>query len=139
MAVATLDPSHPTTAQAARRIAADETAIWRRLLTDPATGQLLEYGRSSYRPPANLKDFVLARDRRCVFPGCRRSARHCELDHGDPYCTGGKTCPHNLHPLCTRHHHAKHNAGWTVQRLDDGSYRWTAPTGHTHLIPPPES
>jgi hypothetical protein len=134
-----LDGYGPITAQAARRIAADPTGTWRRLLTDPATGQVLDYGRTTYRPPPNLKDFALARDRRCVFPGCRRSARTCELDHADPYCTGGQTCPHNLHPLCTRHHHAKHNAGWTVRRQEDGSYHWTAPTNHTYTVPPPDS
>jgi len=135
---ADLDGHGPITAQTARRIAADPTATWRRLLTDPATGQLLEYGRTTYRPPANLADHVIARDKRCVFPHCRRPARHCDLDHAEAWCTGGETCEHNLHPLCTRHHHAKHNAGWTVQRPDDGSYRWTAPTGHVHIVPPPD-
>ncbi|HEY3631968.1 MAG TPA: DUF222 domain-containing protein, partial [Jatrophihabitantaceae bacterium] len=135
---AELDGYGPITAQAARRIAADMSGTWRRLLTDRATGQLLEYGRRTYRPPANLADFVLARDRHCVFPGCRRPARHCDLDHAEAWCTGGKTCEHNLHPLCRRHHHAKHNAGWQVSRQDDGSYLWTAPTGHTQLVPPPD-
>jgi hypothetical protein len=135
---AELDGYGPITAQAARRIAADETSTWQRLVTDPVNGQLVELGRSTYRPPRDLADYVRARDRRCVFPGCRRSARHCEIDHADPWCTGGHTCEHNLHPLCTRHHHAKHNAGWQVRRLDDGSFRWTAPTGHIHIVPPPD-
>jgi len=77
---ADLEGYGPITAQMARRIAADETGTWRRLLTDPATGQLLEYGRNTYRPPRNLADHVIARDRTCVFPHCRRPARHCDLD-----------------------------------------------------------
>jgi hypothetical protein len=133
---ADLDGHGPITAHAARRIAADQTGTWRRLITDPTTGQLLEYGRATYRPPANLTDFVIARDKTCVFPHCRRPARHCDLDHGDPYCTGGQTCQHNLHPLCRRHHRAKHDAGWQVQHQADGSYHWTSPTGHTHHRPP---
>src|SRR4051812_10446633 len=52
----------------ARRIAADAT--WTRLLTDPATGELLDYGRTTYEPPQNLKNFVDVRDRVCVMPGC---------------------------------------------------------------------
>jgi hypothetical protein len=138
-APAELDGYGPITAAAARAIAADPTGTWRRLLTDPATGQLLEYGRTTYRPPTNLADFIIARDPHCVFPTCRRPARTCELDHADPYCTGGVTCPHNLHPLCRRHHHTKHNASWTIHRQHDGTYHWTAPTGHTYTIPPPDS
>jgi hypothetical protein len=133
-----LDGVGPITAQAARHIAADQTGTWRRLLTDPATGQLLDYDRKTYRPPANLTDHVIARDRTCIFPHCSRPARHCELDHGDPWCTGGHTNADLLHPLCTRHHHAKHNAGWTVERQPDGTYHWTDPTGHTHVVHPPD-
>jgi hypothetical protein len=39
----------PITAQAARRIAGHGT--WRRLLTDPASGVLLDYGTTRYTPP----------------------------------------------------------------------------------------
>ena len=39
-------------------------------------------------------------------------------------------------PLCCRHHHCKHQAGWTPQRLPDGSIEWTSPTGHTYVEPP---
>jgi hypothetical protein len=133
---ADLDGHGPITAQAARRIAADPTGTWRRLLTDPASGQLLEYGRQTYRPPANLADFVIARDKRCVFPHCRRPARHCDLDHAEAWCTGGETCEHNLHPLCRRHHRAKHDAGWTVRHRADGAYHWTSPTGHVTTVRP---
>jgi hypothetical protein len=133
---AELDGYGPITADTARRIAADQSGTWRRILTDPTTGQLLEYGRTTCRPPANLADHVIARDRTCVFPHCRRPAKHCEVDHGDPWCTGGHTNADALHPLCTRHHHARHNAGWTIQRTDDGSYLWTDPTGHTYTVHP---
>src|SRR5882757_8571483 len=135
---ADLDGYGPITAATARRIASDETGTWRRLLTDPATGQLLEYGRSTYRPPRNLADHVIARDKTCVFPHCRRPARLCDLDHREDWCTGGETCEHNLHPLCERHHYAKHNAGWTVTRQQDGTYHWTATTNHHYVIHPPD-
>src|SRR5659263_557180 len=36
----------------ARRIAADPRSTWRRLLTDPASGRGLEFGRRAYRPRA---------------------------------------------------------------------------------------
>jgi hypothetical protein len=127
----------PITADTARRIAADESGTWRRLLTDPATGALLDYGRSTYRPPKDLAQFVITRDRTCVFPGCRRPAHRSDLDHGTPYDAGGATDRHNLHPLCRRHHRAKHEAGWHIQRHPDGTYTWTAPTGHHYRTRPP--
>jgi hypothetical protein len=135
---AELDGYGPISAQTARRIAADQTGTWRRILTDPATGQILEYGRKTYRPPANLADHVITRDKTCVFPHCRRPAKHCEIDHGDPWCTGGHTNADALHSLCTRHHHARHNAGWTVTRQPDGSYHWTDPTDHHYTVHPPD-
>jgi hypothetical protein len=38
--------------------------------------------------------------------------------------------------LCRRHHHTKHEAGWAVQRLPDGTTHWTTPTGRVHDKPP---
>jgi hypothetical protein len=98
----------PIPAAVARRLAADQTGTWRRLLTDPATGQLLDYGHTTYRPPRDLADFVMARDQVCTFPGCRRRAHRCELDHRTPYQHGGPTNPENLAALCKRHHTGKH-------------------------------
>jgi Domain of unknown function (DUF222) len=141
---ADLDGYGPITAAMARRIAADPTGTWRRLLTDPATAQLLDYGRTTYRPPTALTDHVLARDRTCVFPGCPRSARRCDLDHDQPWTTGGTTAVDNLHalcrrhPLCRRHHSAKHHAGWQHQPHPDGTHHWTAPTGHIYTTHPPD-
>jgi len=36
----------------------DPNSNWSRLITDPDTGQLLSVGRTKYRPPADLDDFV---------------------------------------------------------------------------------
>lgn len=57
----------PIPAALARAIAADPTGTWRRLVTDP-TGRLLDYGRTTYRPPTALADHVRARDWTCRFP-----------------------------------------------------------------------
>jgi hypothetical protein len=65
----------PIPASVARRLAADESGTWRRLVTDPVTGQLLDYGQDTYRPPKDLAEFVIARDQTCTFPGCERPAR----------------------------------------------------------------
>ncbi|MBX9246200.1 DUF222 domain-containing protein [Actinotalea ferrariae] len=42
----------------------------------------------------------------------------------------------NLHALCRHHHNAKTHGGWTPVRRDDGTTRWTSPTGRRHDRPP---
>lgn len=72
-------PSH--TERAAVAIAFQRklpTSTWRRLVTDEV-GQLLDYGRSTYKPPQDLIDFVTARDAVCRFPHCGCNSRRCEL------------------------------------------------------------
>jgi Domain of unknown function (DUF222)/HNH endonuclease len=132
-----LDGYGPITAALARRIATDQTGTWRRLLTDP-TGQLLDNGRKTYRPPANLTHHIIARDQTCTFPGCRRPAKHCDLDHGEAWSDGGATTTDNISALCRRHHNAKHHAGWRVHRRRDGTPEWTSPTGHRYRVPVPD-
>ncbi len=129
----------PIPAALARRIAADPTGTWRRLVTDPLSGALLDYARSTYRPPADLADFVLARDQTCTFPGCARPAHRCDLDHQAPYDDGGPTAEPNLAALCRRHHRAKHEAGWSVHRdPHTRASNWTSPTGHPYQSEAPE-
>jgi uncharacterized protein DUF222 len=118
----------------ARAIAADPTGTWRRLVTDEQ-GRLRDYGRTTYRPPVALADHVRARDGTCRFPTCNRRAPHCELDHILARNEDGTTSATNLHALCARHHHAKHEAGWTVTRHGDTSTEWTSPSGHRYVKP----
>lgn len=120
-------------ASVAREIAAD--AKWKRFITEPLTGNLLDYGRESYLPPQALKDFLIARDRRCRFPGCRRSAHLSDLDHAKSWDSGGETSPSNLGALCRRHHRLKTHAGWKVESFADGSCTWTSPAGKIFFTP----
>ena len=46
------------------------------------------------------------------------------------------TSADNLSALCKRHHLAKHQAGWRLHRQFDGTYSWTAPTGHQYRSGP---
>ena len=107
----------PIPSSLARAVAADPTGTWRRLITDDQ-GTLIDYGRRRYRPTKPLERFVRARDRECQFPGCHRGATRCEIDHRVAWADGGPTDADNLICLCTRHHHAKHEGGWTVARLE---------------------
>jgi hypothetical protein len=124
----------PIPASMARDIAARPDSVWHRLVTDDH-GRLLDYGRTTYRPPAALADHVRAFDQRCVFPGCTRRAQDCDLDHLTSWFDGGQTNPDNLAAECPRHHQMKHEHGWSVERLPDGTVRWTSPTGHHYHRP----
>jgi hypothetical protein len=69
----------PVDALQARALAAG--GVWRRLVTDPLSGAVLDVGRRRYRPPAALVEHVRARDRRCARPGCEVDAGRSDLDH----------------------------------------------------------
>ncbi len=89
-----------------------------------------------------MRETVVLRDAHCVFPGCRRDSRTCDLDHITEYLPmedggpPGQTRPGNLAPLCRTHHRVKTHTAWHYKRLDDGSYEWTAPTGHQYRVTP---
>ncbi len=130
----------PIPATVARALAVDGT--WQRLVAEPVTGHLLDLGHTTYRPSQELRDYLVARDRTCQFPGCWRPAERSELDHIDPYRTQthpgqrGPTSSHNMGCLCKRHHQLKTLHGWTLTRQADGSLRWTSRSGRTYDVPP---
>lgn len=108
---------------------------WKRFITDPITGALLDYGREIYEPPQALVDFLLARDRTCRFPGCRAPARSGDLDHAQSWESGGETSMANLGALCRRHHQLKTHGGWQLESKSDGSCLWTSPHGKQYTVP----
>ena len=120
-------------ASLARSLAADSR--WRRFITEPTTGALLDFGRESYEPPQPLVDFLLARDRTCRFPGCRAPAYLSDLDHAQSWESGGTTSAANLGALCRRHHRLKTHGGWKLESSIDGSCLWTSPHGKRYPVP----
>ena len=101
---------------------------WRRLVTDPASGVVIDVGRTRYRPPAGLADLVRARDRACVFPTCQTPAERCDIDHLTAWSQGGTTSLDNLVTLCEAHHRLKHTPGWTLTRDQaSGILSWHTP------------
>jgi hypothetical protein len=87
---------------------------------------------AGYSPPRSLRNLVTIRQRRCAFPGCRRPARRCDLDHTVPYDQGGTTCECNLAPLCRRHHQAKQAPGWRLTQDQPGVMTWRTPSGRVY-------
>jgi len=111
-------------------------ADWRRLIIEPVTGFLLDHGSVIYRPPVELADYMMARDRRCRFPGCNTRATICDVDHNIP-APRGNTSATNCFCLCRRHHRLKTFGGWTVTLQPDGSCLWTSPGGRQFASDPP--
>lgn len=134
---ATLAGSGPIPLDTAKLWAADAPE-WRRVLTDPFTGTVLDVERRAYRVPADLRRLLGLRHPSCVFPGCSRPSKECDIDHRKRWADGGHTSSVNLAPECVRHHPVKDESLWSLEREPDGSLSWTSPTGaHVWVDPPP--
>lgn len=119
-------------ARTARQLAADPTGTWRRLLVDD-DGRLVSRSRA-YRPPPTMAALILARDRTCRFPGCRRT--RLDIDHIIEHDRGGPTEPSNLAGLCRTHHNLKTHGLWDY-RIDPetGDAHWADRHGHAAIQP----
>jgi hypothetical protein len=126
----------PIPAAVARVLAGD--ADWQRWVRDPVEGHLLDLGRERYRPNQAMREFVIARDQRCTFPGCSMPAWRCDLDHAVGWSDGGDTSSANLQALCRRHHTAKTSGRWSMTRATDGAAEWQRQpvgAGRTYRVP----
>ncbi|WP_159440579.1 HNH endonuclease signature motif containing protein [Tersicoccus phoenicis] len=149
----------PIAASDARDLAARAASFMIAVIADqidapgPAPGDaarvvpvVLTNGRQ-YRIPDRLRNALQIRDGTCRFPGCRRSAATCDIDHVVPWADGGETTPQNLGHACRKHHVLKHHSGWSVEAESpdtgagvgtDGSDRliWTSPAGRRYVSEP---
>jgi hypothetical protein len=118
-----------------QRIFDPDLAIWSRLVFDPLSGTLLDYGRTTYRPPAPLRRFVVTRDGGCTNPVCERTHRDADvdLDHLQEWENGGATSAANLgsgHEAC---HVGRHATGWTITHdAEQGTVTWTDRFGNSY-------
>jgi hypothetical protein len=126
----------PVIADVARKLAKDPDNKLRVIIYDEATGEPTHIVTTTRNPTAHQRRSVQARDRRCIFPGCRMPSRQCDIDHTKAVAAGGETCECNLAPLCRHDHCIKHQHGWTYQRLPDGRWQWTTRLGHTYTTSP---
>ena len=125
----------PVPGEVGREIASF-AAWWRRLVTEPVDGHLLDYGTKTYLPEP-LRRFVLARDGGCRNPGCTtRAASRMQMDHAEEFPTGASDTA-NCGALCTTCHQLK-TAGYAdiTNSLADGSCDWTTAWGQTIHVPP---
>ncbi len=130
----------PITADQARTLAAD--GVWRRLLTDPISGVLLDYGRDLYRPPQVLRDFVRTRDVTSTFPTDNAPAHRAEIDHAQAWEDGGATDADNCHALSGWINRAKSGTAGRPCRCPTARCAGphppeSSPTGHPPRSDPP--
>jgi len=92
--------------------------------------QPIDLGKLTYTPSDPQRRGLVARDKHCFVPGCKRKARWCEGHHVIPW-PNGPTNLTNLVLVCNRHHKLIHagilqlhanphtpGAPWTVHRAD---------------------
>jgi hypothetical protein len=90
----------------------------------------------AYRPPPRLRELVVARDRTCRSPVCRRPAWQGDLDHTVPFDAGGPTCSCNLGGFCRSDHRLKQRQHWQVSQPEPGIFVWTTPSGRQYVTRP---
>jgi hypothetical protein len=105
-------------------------------MLDDADGEPLNVGRKTRSIPTALHRALRARDRGCRFPGCTHQ-RFVDGHHIVHWADGGETSLGNLVSLCRRHHRLVHEGGYSVRRLDDGAFAFTAPQRRPIWLAPP--
>ena len=115
-------------AETSRRIACDAATVVMRHARD---GTVLDVGHKTRTIPPALRRALVARDRRCRFPGC--VCRHCDAHHVRHWADGGGTRLDNLLLLCRRHHRAVHEEGFKVELRGGVEARFFWPDGR--LLP----
>jgi hypothetical protein len=132
----TLADGEPLAAHIVRDLAYAAGSTWRRLVTDPVTGEAIELTSTSYTPPARLREAIHARDGTCRAPGSTLPAERCDLDHDLPWDQGGATSAANLSAKSRRPHGHKTRGQWSTTRSPDGTIVWTTGTGRQYSTYP---
>ena len=133
---ASLEGYGPIDIATAKKLAAAAPSFFR-ILTHPITGTILDIDKTTLRIPADMRRWLEIRDQICIFPGCGKRARHCEIDHTKDRQYGGITKVTNLGHMCKKHQMEKHHTLWEPEHMPNGRIRWTSPTGHVVEGDPP--
>jgi hypothetical protein len=127
---AILDGYGPIPPSMARRLVAEGSGSFYRVLIDPRDGAPLEIGRASYRVRKAQRQWLRLRDAKCPFPGCNNNSLDNDADHLLAWADGGTTGISNLGQPCPKHHRLKHHSGWTPTTASKNTPPgWTSPTG----------
>ena len=100
---------------------------FRRLVWD-GKGVIIDFGRSRRRLSPQAEKAVRAVHSTCVWPGCDRPARWCDMHHKQAwYEENGPTSANESAPLCRRHHRLRHDGGWQLYGCKDGTWKAIPP------------
>ncbi|WP_285242673.1 HNH endonuclease signature motif containing protein [Pseudarthrobacter sp. fls2-241-R2A-127] len=136
---AELDNYGPIPASMARRLVAEGSGSFYRVLVDPRDGAPLEISRTSYRLTEPMKRWLKMRDATCTFPGCSNHTQDNENDHLTAWHHGGNTGVSNLGHVCPKHHRLKHRSLWRPDPATmDEPPGWTSPTGRHYPAEEPD-
>lgn len=120
----------PIPGSIARDIAMNPNSVWRKVLTDPASGVACDISRRR-RPTQAMRELIAARDRECPF--CHRPARRCDFDHLTDWSTAGETSARNGGAKCEHHHYLKDEPGWGLDYdAESRTATITTPTGRRY-------
>jgi hypothetical protein len=131
---AVLDTGERLSAAAVRKLACDADVIPIVLGSD---GLPLDVGRAQRLVTMGIWLALIARDKHCAFPGCRRPPYACDAHHIAHWVDGGATSQDNMVLLCRAHHTLIHTTGWQV-RLNPADKRpeFRPPPGGRQPRPP---
>jgi len=130
---AMLDGFGPIPPSMARRLVADGADSFYRVLVDPRDGAPLEIGRTSYRIPKAMRQWLRLRDAKCSFLGCNNSSLDTEADHLLAWANGGTTGISNLGQPCRKHHRLRHTTAWQpTSATPQKPPEWVSPTGRRY-------
>ena len=91
-------------------------------------GTPLDVGRKQRVVSTTLRRALWARDRGCVFPGCRNRI-YIHAHHVEHWANGGATEAGNLMLLCSHHHRLVHEGGFTIRREQQDRLTFVRPDG----------
>ncbi|MGH3548154.1 MAG: DUF222 domain-containing protein [Pseudonocardiaceae bacterium] len=123
LGVATLDYGTQISAAQARRWACDAKII---PVVLGGKSEPLDVGRAMRTVPLSIRRALVARDRRCVFPGCDRPPGMCQVHHCRHWIDHGESSVDNCVLLCEAHHRHVHRTGWEIL-IDHGHVEFTPP------------
>lgn len=111
-------------------------AFVRRVILD-AAGNVIDVGRRSRTATDAQWSALNAMYSACSWAGCDRPVSWCQAHHIHEWENGGLTDLDNLIPLCSTHHHAVHEGGYTIKLLPDRTLRIFRPDGTLHAVTSP--
>jgi hypothetical protein len=122
----------PISREVARRLCCDAKI---NVSLDAADGTCLDQQPLRRNPSTAQRIEIRRRDSGCRFPGCGFTT-YTDVHHMRLFTRGGTTTLDNLITLCTSHHHAVHELGWSMTGDANRKVTFTRPHGHSSISSP---